>query len=239
MMGYIDNQLIHKGKDMLSEKLENIVKTILEKPDLQVGLEKYRKLIHLLNVNKIDVSKDMDFQKLYKNFYAVAHRPVNFVPAYFNVFNKALNNPNIDKKDIFNRVCAIAGMCEISYVSKILHNLDQNIPIFDSVVGNEHFGFDFNKIRNTKASFEENRDKAWDFYLKYKKHFESYMKSDEAQAMVRLFDNTFPQYKNEISDVKKVDFVLWQDRTKKNKKTKQITQTQQIIIPDGYKYHKN
>ena len=38
---------------------------------------------------------------------------------------------------------------------------------------------------------------------------------DEAKDIIVMFDKYFPD--NKISNVKKIDFILWQDRTTKDK----------------------
>ena len=46
----------------------------------------------------------------------------------------------------------------------------------------------------------------------YKKRFYEYLHSDEGQMILTLFNQKFSDL--EISDAKKIDFVLWQDRSK-------------------------
>ncbi|MCQ2571739.1 MAG: hypothetical protein MJ165_01945 [Alphaproteobacteria bacterium] len=56
------------------------------------------------------------------------------------------------------------------------------------------------------------------------------MESNDAKLIVQMFDDAFPQYKTLFTAVKKVDFVLWQDRIKVDGNI--ITRIQ---IPDQYK----
>jgi len=210
------------------QELERIVAEILQKPALQLGIESYQELLYLLKEQHVNVAHDEHFQHLYQKFYALRHRSALFYPAYFNIFQEALTDSQDSPKDIFNNVSGIARFCEISYASKILHNLDQNTPIYDSVVGRYHFGFKFSKSQ--KLDFAGNKQIAWDMYLEYKKQFMEYMESNDAKLIVQMFDDAFPQYKTLFTAVKKVDFVLWQDRIKVDGNI--ITRIQ---IPDQYK----
>ena len=210
------------------KELKRIVAEILQRAELTQGIERYQELLYLLKEQHVNVADDEHFQHLYRTFYALSHRKKPFYPAYFNAFQGALANPDMSHREIFDTICGISHFCEISFSSKILHNLDPNIPIYDSVVGWYHFGFRF--VKSQKLDFVGNKQIAWDLYLEYKKQFMAYMKSDDAKLIIQMFDAAFPQYKTLFTAVKKVDFVLWQDRIKVNRRT--ITRIQ---IPDQYK----
>jgi hypothetical protein len=50
-------------------------------------------------------------------------------------------------------------------------------------------------------------------YAEYEDKFYDYMATEEGCMIIRTFDERFPN--NGISDVKKIDFILWQDKEKK------------------------
>lgn len=224
-MVFYSNQ---REKFMNLQELERIVAEILQRAELTQGIERYQELLYLLKEKHVNVADDEHFQHLYRNFYALSHRVAPFYPAYFNAFQDALTTPDMSHREIFDTISEISHFCEISFSSKILHNLNQNIPIYDSIVGWYHFGFKF--IKSQKLDFAGNKQIAWDMYLEYKKQFMEYMESNDAKLIVQMFDDAFPQYKTLFTAVKKVDFVLWQDRIKVDGNI--ITRIQ---IPDQYK----
>ena len=203
---------------------ESVVKNILRKDKLHQGVYMYLRILHLLHSKKVDVSSDAEFQGLYKVFY-VTHfgqsRCKTFEDEYFQIFQDVKDDKDVTPREIYNRVCDITKSCEMSYASKMLHNLDTDVPIYDTVVGDAHFGF---KRPPYSLDFESRKNKGWAKYEKYQDAFHKYVQSADGQKIVELFDAEFPN--NTISSVKKVDFVLWQDANNA------------IIIPKEYKYHR-
>ena len=47
-------------------------------------------------------------------------------------------------------------------------------------------------------------------YDLYQDRFYDFMSSDEGAELIRIFDHQYPN--NGISNVKKIDFIMWQDR---------------------------
>ncbi len=208
----IAGRVLFGANVMNLQELEHIVKGILAKPEMRIGVQKYCELLHLFR--DINVATNEEYQSLYRDFYRTnlaLIRCKNFETEYFTVLERWKNSTYFDSKKIFDDVCDINGDCEISFGSKILHNLDTEYPIWDSVVTIQHFGF---------RQVPGNKEKTWNKYLNYKDAFERYVQSTEGQKIIDLFDKRFPD--NHISDVKKVDFVLWQDRES------------QISIPDEF-----
>lgn len=110
---------------------------------------------------------------------------------------------------IYNDICLITGRAEVSFSSKLIHVIDTSYPIWDRLVAGEQRHFNF-------------ANNGWSGYKEYKNAFERYLKSPDGQKIIELFDNKFPG--NHISDIKKVDFVLWRDEEGK------------IEIPQEFKY---
>lgn len=88
--------------------------------------------------------------------------------------------------------------------SKLVHTLDPEQPIWNRNVTDRHFGF---KI--PAYGTKDREKKMLDRYMRYKRDFFKYVASDDGKAVIRAFDEAFP--KTGFTDLKKVDFVLWQD----------------------------
>lgn len=94
---------------------------------------------------------------------------------------------------------------EMSFASKMVALVDPSFPIWDSVVARGHFGM--------KAPYgnEKNRlEKAIRKYDEYCCRYAAYMQTNEAKEKIELFNKNYPNV--DISDVKKLDFILWQER---------------------------
>ena len=50
---------------------------------------------------------------------------------------------------------------------------------------------------------------AIDIYNQIVEWYKEYLKTEEAKHNIKVFDIWFPQYTKKISDVKKIDYILW------------------------------
>ena len=93
----------------------------------------------------------------------------------------------------------------MSFVSKMVAMVDPEYPIWDSVVTKGHF-----KIIAPYANAKNRLQQGIERYDQYCRNYSSYMQTEEGKKKIEEFDRLFPQ--TEISDVKKLDFILWQER---------------------------
>lgn len=205
-MVFYSNQ---REKYMDLQELERIVAEILQKPALHRGIEKYTRISNTLH--KDSVVTNRDFQSVYADFYGL-----NRVwsdeekQKYFAVMEKFKTKNKISKQQariVFDAVCHVKEQCDISFSSKMIHHFNKDLPIWDSVVAGDHFYFE----ACTKGDLEYREKIMWKRYWKYKNQFYRYMESAEGKKIIELFDEYFPDSKW-ISKVKKLDFVLWQDK---------------------------
>lgn len=173
---------------------------ILAKPKMLIGIERYRFIME--KIRQVDVSFDEDFQKTYENFYTLGRYPKKFRQDYFAYMERGKEiKPSFEEAlSYFLKY----GTLEVSFSSKLVHTLDPEQPIWDQNVTDKHFGY---KI---PAYGTKDRDKkVLDRYMRYKKDFLKYVASDDGKAVIRAFDEVFPE--TGFTDLKKVDFVFWQD----------------------------
>ena len=179
------------------------VSQILDKPVLTQGLEKYKYIMNA--VHTTDVSTDIEFQNCYRDFYQLRRfYSDEFAKKYFNLMESFKVMPEVSFQMAFEQVKNIQGTDEISFSSKLAHTLNPDIPVWDSVVTNKHFGI------KAPTGTKEREQKIFERYRLYCEKYFEYLKSEEGQMLVAMFDETFPDAG--ISDVKKIDFILWQDR---------------------------
>lgn len=178
---------------------------ILQKPELQQGLKNYQYIMQ--QVHAVNVSTDQTFQKTFETFYKLNRYPKEFRNLYFKLMQEKKNQSNISFKEIYddvkyyyNKDRGGKARKEISFSSKLLHTLNDSYPIWDSVLTDKKH---FNLRCNVETAVE--------VYKQYTHKYFDHVKSSCGQILIELFDEEFPVYKN-ISDVKKIDFILWQDR---------------------------
>lgn len=184
---------------------KDTVCVILEKPILEDGLKKY---LHIMSrVHDTDVSKDIDFQMDFRDFYQMRRfYSENFAQHYFNLLQQLKDSAeNMTFEMALERIKHIQGTYEMSFSSKMLHTINPLHPIWDSVVTKQHFG-----IKAPYASCKNRETACCMKYKDYEDTFYDYMATDEGCMIIHMFDERFPN--SGISDAKKIDFVLWQDR---------------------------
>jgi hypothetical protein len=165
------------------------------------GLNKYLKIMDM--VKKVDVSQDEEFQKLFNGFYRMRQRPKIFYKKYYSFMENNKETPPSFEKTL-RYIYEELGRMEPSFSSKLVATLNPNMPIWDSVVLN-------NLKLKAPAYYRKNRlEEIIAFYGDIVNHYIELLDSEKGKIIVELFDQEYP--KTGITDAKKVDFVLWQNR---------------------------
>ncbi len=99
----------------------------------------------------------------------------------------------------------MSGNVEASFSSKLLHTIDATKPIWDQYVL-QNLG-----LVLTGKTQEEKLKNAIVLYKQIEKWYEDYLKTQEAQENIAVFDQMLPEY-TWVSDVKKIDCLLWSKR---------------------------
>lgn len=188
------------GADMVTkEKVEQI----LTAPALKAGLEKYQYIMG--RFRKVDVSEDTEFQSVYRDFYQMRRfYSDEFARKYFRLMEQLKGMDGVTFKMAFERVKHIQCTYETSFSSKMAHTFNPQTPIWDKIVTTDHFGF------RSPTGQKDREQKTVRRFEEYSWKFRGYMKSKEGQMFIGMFDKAFPD--SGISDVKKIDFILWLDR---------------------------
>lgn len=179
---------------------------ILNKPEVSKGIETYNTIMG--RFNETDVTSDGEFQKVFRDFYQM-RRFYNddFARHYFSIMEQLKGHSEVSFKMAFERIKHINGSAEMSFSSKMIHTFNPKFPIWDSVVTTDHFGIIAPSASKDWSIREPACVKRYELYMCA---FYNYMKSDEGRMLIDCFDEQFPGA--DISDVKKIDFILWQDR---------------------------
>ena len=179
------------------------IKEILEKPELVTALKKYNFIMKRLH--QTDVSVDTEFQTTFRDFYQMRRfYSDEFASQYFALLEQLKKTKDVSFQTAIDKLLQVQGTYEMSFASKMIHTINPEHPIWDSVVTKRHFRI------NPPAGKKDKKKACSDKYDYYEKMFFDFMKREKGRLIIRLFDEKFPDEK--ISDAKKIDFVLWQDR---------------------------
>ncbi len=165
---------------------------------IKVGIGKYRWIMS--HVHETDVSTDAEFQKRYNGFYRVRQRSANFYRHYFSCLEENKNNHNLTFEDVVLDLYQKTGEIHASFGSKLLATVNPDMPIWDQfVLKNLGLRAPYYYEKNRMEKIVRLYDKLCDWY-----------KSEEAKKKQDEFERMFPD--EELTDVKKTDFVLWATR---------------------------
>ena len=177
------------------------VSTIIEESlAFSFGLEKYKKI--MLMVQKVDVSQDREFQKVFNGFYRV-RRGRDWRTDFFSLFQEKKNiAPSFE--EIITALYKMTGNVEASFSSKMIATLNDGMPIWDQYIL-ENLGLKLNghkqeKLMNAIAMYKDICD--W---------YTSYLQTENAKECISKFDESLPKF-SWLSEVKKIDCFLWSMR---------------------------
>lgn len=166
-----------------------------------IGLDRYAYIMNRFNAT--DVSSDTNFQRMFNGFYRV-RRNEQWRKAYYGLFEQA-KSKTLNFADIINYMYENTGNIEPSFSSKMYATVYPDKPIWDKYV-----------LQNLNLELKgkskaEKLNNAITLYAEIEKWYDNFMKTDKAVEWLAAFDFAWPDYTN-ISSIKKVDFVLWQNR---------------------------
>jgi hypothetical protein len=107
-------------------------------------------------------------------------------------------------KEVFLYIHNETGRYEASFSSKLLATLNPDKPVWDRFVL-ENLG-----IKKVSYSSKDRDSQIISAYDKICKWYDDFMGNENAELIVSLFDEMFPDTK--ITATKKVDLFLWQHR---------------------------
>lgn len=178
------------------------------------------KYIEIMKLAKTDLSKDKDlkdFKDRFNDFYQIrgVQWHEDWQTAFYKLFQekrreikndkKILEEIRKNKEDFFERIVielkSSTKRVEVVFASKMLHTLMPECPIWDSLV-----------IKHFKIKVPQNKEKKFEKCKEiYGQIIDAYenMNQKEKDNYIKIFNKTFPKHKNEISDIKKLDFIIW------------------------------
>lgn len=177
-----------------------MAKSKIEK--IRSGIEKYQFLRQLLF--ETDVAENRDFQRAFNGFFRMGRRSDAYYADFYGYLERH-KSTGISFSDALECFYEKHSRLEMSFVSKMVALVDPSRPIWDSIVTKGHFG-----IVAPYANAKNRLQKGIEKYDQYCRSYSTYMQTAEAKEKIKEFDKLLPN--TEITDVKKLDFMLWQER---------------------------
>jgi hypothetical protein len=168
------------------------------------GISQYLEIMELFP--KVNVVENGDFRRKFNALYKVRQRSGEWYTKYFSCMQRHKGSrPSFN--DVLDDLYTLTGRYEPSFSSKLVATLDPEQPVWDVWV-----------LRNTNTrvpsyASERKVEQAKVVYRTIQWWYKQFLNSKDGELVVRVFDRVVPEH-TEITNVKKVDFVLWQTRAK-------------------------
>ncbi|MGD0626106.1 MAG: hypothetical protein ABSB22_23025 [Thermodesulfobacteriota bacterium] len=178
----------------------NEIKEAIERA--RKGIGRYLEIMGLFP--DTDVSIDKDFQRKFNGFYRIKQRPPAWYEEYYS-YMQSQKGQNPTFSAVLRHLHSVLKRYEPSFSSKLVATIDANSPVWDSVV------LKYVGIKPPLYTSRTKVDEAEAIYKKLQEWHERHMRSDHGKLILHTFGEMVPEH-NRISDLKKIDFVLWQSR---------------------------
>ena len=183
------------------------IESALEKPEMLKGLCKYKFIMD--KVKDVDVSVDMEFQDTFNDFYGLnsSYKDETFKSEYYSYMQSHKNDCDLTFREILEYLKENTGQFEASFSSKLLHTINPKMQILDKhVLINLGIYDNYKRTKNIRE-----KDARYSGICMVYSDIRDKMSLPEAKLPIELFDKKYLDY-SYISDVKKIDFILWQAR---------------------------
>ena len=170
-------------------------------PRVAEGLEKYQWLQQqfLANVNS---HGDAVFQRRFNQFYRV-RRSAAWQSSYFALMGRARREA-LEFNVVLDALQLAINRLEASFVSKLIATINPELPVIDKfVLQNVGLALPAQNATNRAAAIVQ-------IHFTLQASFNTYLQSPDGQYLVSKFNQQYPN--SGITDVKKLDLVLWQTR---------------------------
>jgi len=173
--------------------------------NVKIGLEKYNSILEYFeNINSASKWEDnsyIEFRRRFNGFYRV-RRNEDFQRKYYQFLFQNKNN-KITFESVLTGIKDLTGQIEASFSSKLLHTINPDMPIWDSEV--------LKKLGISAPRYidKDKFSKTVKCYNRIEDWYRTVLSSDEGESMIQIFD-TQVAATNNISDTKKIDFMIWQ-----------------------------
>ena len=169
------------------------------------GIARYLEIMK--RFQRTDVSRDTDFQRLFNGFYRIQRKKKEWYDQYYS-YMESVKGQQPSFSAVLRHLHSVLGSCESSFSSKLLATIDPYAPVWDQyVLANAG-------IRKPPYYSRTKLVDSIDCYRELQQWYGRFMPSEHGQLMIAIFREMVSQHED-ITDLKKIDFVLWQSRKDK------------------------
>lgn len=188
---------------MILDQLQDQIGTILSRIT-DSHLSRYDYLQRCLISTNVAV--DSKYRATFNGYYRMRSRSKDWYDDFFALLESKKHSRTITFEEIIREVHRTKRRVEPSFCSKLLATIRPDKPVYDKHVC-ENLQLDIPK----QKPVDERVRGFIRLYARLEKQIVGLIDHQRFQALREAFDATFPAYEH-FSDVKKLDFLLWQYR---------------------------
>lgn len=183
------------------------INEILNNPKLEYAIKLYENIQKEFNNTNLSLENNISFRSSYESLYKLSEGIKHQInkDAYFRVFESIRSNKTISYDEVLQRINDA-----IKYNNQNNDFKDhENQKVFASkmlhTINNDEIIMDMNVSKCFEIRYRNMPQFSYDYL---KGNIMDYLNSnEEAKRIIKLFDLKYPN--NSISNIKKIDFVLW------------------------------
>ncbi len=153
---------------------------------------------------------DDEFKKKFASFYKLHQgmRNINHKKSFFNLLKDCIKNNQDDYTTVLNKLSFKTGRNEMSFASKIVASVNAQKPVIDKIVLG-HFKIN----RPSYGDLKHRISKSININNEIEEEYHEFLKSKIGKYLMNIFNKKIKQQHNfKITNIKKLDFILWQTR---------------------------
>lgn len=167
--------------------------------------------------NNIHNVSSIEFRKRFNKFYYVnPHRNLDWQKVYYSLLKNSVGKKDISYEKIISTLYKKTGRVEASFASKLVATLNMDMPVIDSVVLKYFKKQGCKKIIMPPYSNtpKERTEKLSILHKNLIEIYNNFLKTKKGKEVIKIFRKNFKEIfpTEEISDIKIIDFILWQTR---------------------------
>lgn len=172
------------------------------------SLREYTEIMKCVNQEAFVATSE--FRKLFNGFYRVRQKSAIWYDLYYELMEKQRKD-NKSFEELLHLLYDAGGCLDVSFVSKLMATVDPELPIWDQYVI-KNLGLK-SKWETNRSSNVENRILiATEIYAEIRQWYRDFINSTEGIACLVEFDRALPKYRDLLTNVKKIDYLLWSKR---------------------------
>lgn len=168
-------------------------------------LENYIKIITKISEKKYNE----DFKKEFNGYYRIRQKSKQWYECYYKLL-KEQNEKKRSFREVLEILYKIEKKVEASYASKMIASVNPDKAIWDSnVLKNLGFYSEWNNYDLYKGV--ERIKLAEKIYNDINSIYNDYLASSYGKKIIKEFDEMIPSYKDKITNIKKLDCIIWKN----------------------------